>query len=226
MFYCLFLSFACHIDNGTISVMPKTKSRQIKRPRHYKKRWFLSKWWRRYEYKHTTLAILSVVGFVLVLDTAVVQGLLLAIEEAGPIGIFLTGILFVSFFTAAPATIILVNIAHYHNPVYIALIAGLGSVFGDWLILQFFEEQIGYELKPLAKKYGIMPIIRQMRTKRFRPMAVIIAMFLIATPSPDEAGLALLGLTKTPMRKLLPVIYLLNAGGILLLVLGVRALIE
>lgn len=198
--------------------MPKRKKRPYKFKHSY-----AARWWRRYAYKHTTIALVGLTLFVLALDTALIQGLLLSIKELGVLGIFITGILFVSFFTAGPATIILISIAPDYNPLLLALVAGAGSIIGDWLILRFVEEQVGYELKPLAKKYGVTPIIKQMKTKKFRPFAIAVGMFFIASPGPDEIGLGLLGLTKTPTRKLLPMVFVLNSCGILLLILGARA---
>lgn len=199
--------------------MAKRKKRSYKF-KHSK----LARWWRKYAFKHTTLAIIFLSIFVLALDTAVIQGLLLSIKELGIFGIFLTGILFVSFFTAGPATIILISVAPDYNPIYLSLTAALGSIIGDWIILKYFEENVGYELAPLAKKYGIMPMIKQMKTRKFRPFAIVIGMFFIASPGPDEVGLGLLGLTNTPPKKLMPLLFLLNSTGIFLLVVGARAI--
>lgn len=201
--------------------MLKTK-RKTKRPYRFKHS-RVARWWRRYEYKHTTVAMLIIVGFVLALDSAVIQGLLLIVREAGLFGIFVTGILFVSFFTAGPATLLLISSAPDYNPVLLSMVAAVGTLVGDWLILKFFEEKVSYELVPLAKKYGVMPMVKQMRRRRFRPIALLVGMVLIASPLPDEAGLGLLGITKTPMRILLPLVFALNAAGILLLVLAARS---
>lgn len=171
------------------------------------------------------MALLLVAVFLVALDTALIQGLLLTVREAGLLGTFITGILFVSFFTAGPATLILVNIAGDYNPVLLALTAGLGTLVGDWIILKFFEEKVSYELLPLAKKYGVLPMIRQMRRRRFRPIALLVGMLIIASPLPDEAGLGLLGLTKTPMRVILPLVFILNSVGIFLLIMAARSVI-
>lgn len=200
----------------------KKNKKRNKRIRHSP----LAKWWRRYSYKHTTLALLFFICFYLMLNTALVQGLLLSVKDLGLLGIFITGIFFVSFFTAGPATLILLSIASDHHPLLIASIAGTGAILGDFIILRFFEEQVGYELAPLAKKYGVMPMIKQMKSRKFRPIAILVAMIFIASPGPDEVGLGLLGLTNTPLRKLLPILFLLNTGGIYLLVLGARAVIS
>jgi hypothetical protein len=94
------------------------------------------------------------------------------------------------------------------------------------LILRFFKDKVGYELQPLAKKYGIIPLIRRLRAKKFRPLAVAAALLILASPWPDEAGLGLLGLTKTPVVKILPLIFAVNSLGIYLLVLAARNLAQ
>ncbi|MDZ7785532.1 MAG: hypothetical protein U5L95_00210 [Candidatus Saccharibacteria bacterium] len=197
-------------------------AKRKKRPYHYRHS-RPARWWREFGFKHTLLSLIIVGLFILLLDTALIQGLLLTIKETGLLGIFLLGILFVSFFTAAPATLLLISLAGDYNLVLMAMVAGAGTIIGDWIILQFFEEKVGYELKPLVKKYGITPIIRQMRTKKFRPIAVLVGMFFLASPLPDEAGLGLLGLTKTPIRKLLPIIFVINSTGIFILLAAARA---
>lgn len=203
--------------------MDKIKKQITRHTRKIRRHSPVARWWRRYGYKHTTLSLLFIVLFVMALDTALVSGLLLAVEQAGELGMFVAGVLFTSFFTAAPAVVILSAIADEYNPVYIALFAGLGTMLGDWIILRFFEDQVGYELKPIANKFGMGPMIRVIRSKAFRPVAVLISAVFIASPLPDEAGLALLGLTKLPMYKILAVTFALNTAGILILVLAARA---
>jgi membrane protein YqaA with SNARE-associated domain len=195
-------------------------AKRKKRARHT----HLEHWWRRYMFKHTTLAIVVAGLFILAIDTALVQGLFRLVEYAGLFGIFVTGILFVSFITVAPATLILVNAATDYDLLALALVAGAGSIIGDWLILRFFEDKVGYELQPLAKKYGINPTIRRLRTKKFRPFAIAAALLILASPWPDEAGLGLLGLTKTPVIRILPLIFVVNSLGIYLLALAARNL--
>jgi len=193
--------------------------------KHKNKHSKLAKWWRRYEYKHTTLAILAIAVFLLALDSALVQALLVSIKTLGLGGIFIAGILFVSFFTAAPAVVLLVAAADNYHPMTIAIVAGAGSIIGDWIILKLFEEKVAYELVPLAKKFGIMPIIRLLKRKVFQPVAITLGIIFVASPLPDEAGLALLGLSKLPLVKLLFITFLLNAIGILALAVGARLIV-
>jgi hypothetical protein len=196
-----------------MSTMPKKK--------HYKKHSFLAKWWRRYEYKHSTLAIVSIIGFVLLLDTALVQTVLDSIERLEVLGVFIAGVLFVSFFTAAPAVILLLDFLGAYNPFIIALVAGAGAAIGDLIIFTMLEDKIGYELKPLAKKFRLMKFINSLHKKKARLRTILIGSFIIASPLPDEAGIALLGLSHISAANLLVITFLLNAAGILVILLGV-----
>jgi hypothetical protein len=190
-----------------------------KRKYHFKHSW-LARWWRRYEYKHTTLATLALVLFVVGLDTALVQQGLASVEELGVVGILIAGALFTSFFTTAPALVMIVRFAEIYDPLTITLYAGMGSVVGDLIILKVFEEKVGYELLPLAKKFRLMSWLRKLRRKKNREKATLLGMLAIASPLPDEIGIGLLGIAHLPVISLLIITFLLNSAGILLLVLA------
>jgi membrane protein YqaA with SNARE-associated domain len=180
---------------------------------------YLARWWRRYEYKHSTVAVAAIGGFVLALDTTLVQSLLGAVEDMGILGIFIAGLLFVSFFTAAPAVVMLTSLADNFNPLTIAFYGAMGSAVGDWIILRFFEEKVAYELAPLAKKWKLMPLIRKLRRRKARERTTLLGMVAIASPLPDELGIALLGISHLPTVSLLIITTLLNGAGILVIVL-------
>lgn len=180
---------------------------------------FAARWWRRYQYKHTTVALLAIIGFVVALDTALVQAGLHYVEEMGIAGMFIAGMLFTSFFTAAPATVILVTMGGFYNPLEVAFYAGLGTVAGDWIILKVFEERVAYELKPLVKKFHLGKALRRIQSKRNRERTTLLGMFVIGSPLPDEVGIGLLGIAHLPTVSLLIITFLLNSAGILVLVL-------
>lgn len=194
---------------------------QIKRQYKFKHS-TAARWWRRYQYKHTTLALGAVAGFVLAIDTAIVQAGLTYIEHLGIIGMIIAGALFTSFFTAAPATVILIAMSSFYSPFVVAFYAAIGSVIGDWIILKVFEEKVAYELKPLVKKFRLMKLLSKIKSKRNREKATLLGMLVVASPMPDEVGIGLLGISHLPTISLLIITFLLNAGGILVLLLAVN----
>lgn len=187
---------------------------------HHIRRSRPAKAWRRFGYKHTSLAVAALFVFVIALDTSIVQALLSSIENLGIPGIILSGMLFVSFFTAAPAVVLLVELGYVYSPLEVAFYGAIGSAVGDLIILKLFEERIAHELKPLVRKWKLSPILRAIRSKRNRERATLAGMIAIASPLPDEIGIGLLGIAHLPTVSLLVVTFLLNAAGILILVLA------
>lgn len=177
--------------------------------------------WQKMEYKHTVALLIALGIFVLALDTAIFTTVLGAITEAGYVGAFLAGIMFVSLFTFAPASTALIILATTAglNPVLIALFAAFGAMVGDYLILRFAEEKVAYELKPIAIRLGIPQLIYYLQDKKRTDWLVRAAgAFVIASPLPDEMGIGLLGISKIGNLGFFSVCYVLNFVGILALV--------
>jgi hypothetical protein len=179
--------------------------------------------WQRWEYKHTTLLIVGLVVFIFILNTSIMTGVLNVIEGLGYAGVFLAGMMFVSLFTAVPAFFLLINF-HELNPLAIALVAGLGSMIGDYLILKYAEEQVAYELKPIAFRFGIPQTIGYLQGKKSTLGLVrLLGALIIVSPLPDEIGIGLLGLGKLRRAAFLGICYTLNTIGIFLIVIAARA---
>lgn len=175
--------------------------------------------WQRFAYKHTVSAIVAITIFVLLLDTVIVQTLLQSIVGLGYIGILLSGILFVSFFTAAPAVALLLTFVSSYDPLLVALIAGFGAMLGDLILLRFIGDRVGHELKPIAKRMKLLDFINLLHKKRLKPITATIGAIIIASPLPDEAGIALIGLSHISTIQLMILAFLLNTGGIFALLI-------
>lgn len=180
----------------------------------------LSRSWHRFAFRHTTGAIIAMSVFVLLLDSAIVQTLIKDITALGYVGMVLTGLLFVSFFTAAPAVVLLLAFADIHNPFVVAAVAGCGAMVGDYIILRFAEDKIAHELKPVAKRLKLISFINLLHRKRFKPVTATVGAVIIASPLPDEAGVALLGLSHISTTQLLALTLALNCAGIFILIIA------
>lgn len=180
--------------------------------------------WQRWEYKHTTFLLATLLVFILLLDTSFMTVIFEFISKLGYIGVFVAGILFVSIFTAVPAVALLISFGEY-NPVIVALIAGLGSMIGDYIILRFAEDKVAYELKPIAFKFGIPQTIAYMQGRKpTLGLVRLVGALIIASPLPDEIGVGLLGLGKLSKVSFLAICYVLNAAGIFIIILTVKSL--
>lgn len=178
----------------------------------------LHKHWKRWPYKHTTLLIIAIVLFVAFVDSAIMAAFFEFNTELGYVGAFIAGILFVSLFTASPAVVILFELGQQHNIWWVTLWAALGTVVGDFLILRLFEDKFLKELTLITRKLGGKKLLRRVRSKRFRPLEVISGLVIVASPFPDELGLAILDVSHLGKVRILMLCFVANALGILAIV--------
>ena len=184
-----------------------------------------NRWWLAYEYKHTTLAALAILAFVFLIDSALIVGVVYALDEIGYVSGLIAGALSVSFFTAVPALVLIFDLAQKFDPLLLALIVATGSVVGDWLILKFYEERIFTELGPLINKLRLRRIKQSLERPSTRWILVVVGAFFISSPLPDEVGLALMGISRSNRFAVLAVCFVLNFIGAWLIILAARALV-
>lgn len=183
----------------------------------------LNRLWLKYEYKHTTIAIAAILAFVLLFDTAFMSSIFMFLRQQAYVGAFVAGMLSASFFTAAPAAVLTVELATSPlDPWLLASFAGLGNAVGDMVLLLFFEERIFHELRPIFRKFKFKFAMHR-RKRRSLPLFLIGAL-AIMTPLPDEAGLGLLGVSRFPRVAIFVICLALNTLGAVAIVLVARAI--
>lgn len=155
---------------------------------------------------------------LLLLNTALVTAVLEWFKNVGLLGGFIGGIMSVSMFTTAPAVVLLISIADHINPWQLIFVASIGSVLGDWLIIKFLEDEVAEEVKPLLKKFHILPLIRKFQRSRSRWIVSVLGAIVLALPLPDEFGIALMDISKVKRRHLLIICFILNLIGLAALV--------
>lgn len=183
----------------------------------------LNKLWLRYEYKHTTLAILSLTLFILLVDSALIAAIFALIENLGFIGGIIAGMLSISFVTAAPAVVLLVDLAGKVEPHVLALMWATGSTLGDWITVRFYQEGVFHELKPLFRKLHLKSLVRVMKSRFTSWILFLVGAVIIATPLPDEVGLGLMGLSRIKRPYMVFMCFLLNLVGAYVIILAVQA---
>lgn len=189
-------------------------STELKKPFEYYQKW---------RYKNTALLVISFLVLLYFADSQFVRGFIVRIGELGYIGAFITGILFTSLFTAVPALVLLYHLADLYNPLFIALLAGIGAVVGDYIIFRFLKDRVFGELQLLFNKMGGSYIAKMFRTPYFIWLLPFVGAFIVASPLPDEAGITLLSLSKLKNWQFIAIAFLLNAIGIFLVVTLARS---
>lgn len=141
------------------------------------------------------------------------------------LGIIIAGVFFTSFFTTPISIVMLGTFAKTTPLPILALLGGFGAMLGDYVIFRFVKDRVSEDLTYLfshAKRKRFFAIFR---TKLFRFFIPFIGALIIASPLPDEIGIAMLGMTKVKNRTFFILSFLLNSTGIFLVGLAARAVV-
>lgn len=140
-----------------------------------------------------------------------------------PIEAVIAGFFFTSLLTIAPAGVALVEMAQVAPLLEVALWGAAGAVVGDLVLFFFVRDAISEDVMSLLRgRWGKK--LKALAHTPFLSWAVpVMGALAIASPLPDEIGIAMLGLSKTDLRFLIPVSYAMNFLGILLIGLVVQA---
>lgn len=173
--------------------------------------------------KDIAIVALSVLIAIILLKTGVVIDLIVSWKKWGLFGSFIAGMFFTSVFTAAPATVVLAEIAQINSIFWTAFFGGIGALIGDLVIFQFFKNRLSEDILYLlgtSKSRRLLPIFR---LRIFRWSIGFLGALMIASPLPDELGLAMLGFSKIKTSLFIPISFLFNSLGILVIGLVARA---
>lgn len=174
------------------------------------------------QYKYTIGFAFSIFVALILFLTGTFDLLANSLNGAGYPSAVIAGFLFPITFTAAASGLYLVELGTDLNPIIIALLAGFGAMLADLLMFRFINGTIIQELKLIMAL--LVPPHRRKRMERLTRHRVFllgipfIASLLIASPLPDEIGVALFGLVNFKPKYLSLITYVLNTAGIFLLV--------
>ena len=172
----------------------------------------------------TTVFALSLSFAWWLLKSGYLQGLVETILPFRFISEIVAGIFYTSFLTSPISVAMLVVLAQTNNPVLTALLAGIGTVIGDLLIVKFFRSEISSDLKLVSKGLHLQRINVFLKILHIDFLIPVLGAIIVASPLPDELGLTMLGASKLNYRELAILSYILNTAGILLIVVPVNLL--
>lgn len=181
------------------------------------------------EYIRHVLRDVFIVSFSIILAIFLARSGLIAslIDTAagyGALASLLSGMFFTSIFTIAPSTVALATISHSFPPIMVALWGGLGAMIADLIIFLFIRERIYVDVDGLMKKSLKKHFLSLFHYGFIKWVVLFAGAFIIASPIPDEIGLALIGLSRVKIIYILPVVFVLHSTGIFLFVIAARAI--
>jgi hypothetical protein len=170
------------------------------------------------------IMIASIVFAVLLVETGILTNVLSA-PQFKVLGSFIAGIFFTSAFTMAPAAIALGQSAEAYSPFWVALYGSMGALVGDLILLFLIRDSLNEDITALIKKMHIKKYLRGHHFGFLKWLSPLLGAVIIASPLPDEMGIALLGVSKIKMRYVVPISFVMNYIGILLII-GIAGLFK
>lgn len=169
--------------------------------------------------------ILSVAIAVILAKTGALAGMLTSTQEWEILGSLLAGMFFVSIFTAAPAGVVLFEIAAANSIWEVALFGGIGALIGDLIIFRFIKDSLSEDIYWLIKKTKQDRLFSIFKLKLVRWVVPFLGALMVASPLPDELGLTMMGLSKIKTSAFIPISFLLNFFGILIIGLFAKGIL-
>lgn len=171
------------------------------------------------------LIALSILVSIILAKTHVLTQALTSTAELELLGTFIAGMFFTSIFTTAPAIATLGEIALVQSVFVTAVIGALGSVAGDFLIFRFVKDRLSSDVIEVLRYEGVLKRLRAVfKLRFFRWFTFFLGGLVIASPLPDELGIALLGFSKMKTSWFFLLSFVFNFLGILGIGLAARAL--
>lgn len=171
------------------------------------------------------LIALSVVVAILLARTGLIIDIVDNTRESELVGSFVSGIFFTSSFTVAPAGTVLVEISRVNGVLLTALFGAFGAMLGDLVIFRFAKNRFVEHLSGYVREIGGTERLRRFFTRpSTRWVSIAIGTLVLASPLPDELGVAILGANRLDGRLMLPLAFVANAAGIAAICLAAQAL--
>jgi len=161
---------------------------------------------------------LSIFIALILTETTVLERILDSTRELGIVGSFIAGLFFTSVFTTAPAIVTLGKITLLQPILQTAFFGAVGAVVGDLIIFKFVKDHVSEHVMELVNQQGGGRRLRHLlKLKLFRWSAFFVGGLIIASPLPDELGIALTGFSKMRSYQFVLLSFTFNFLGIILI---------
>lgn len=169
--------------------------------------------------------VASIAATIFLARAGIAHRVALVADGSAPWGSFVSGIFFVSLFTAAPATLLLAEISRVHSIFLTACFGALGALVGDYLLFRFIRDKLSARLVAVAHNVRIRKMMLFTQAPVFRWIVPVVGAFIVMSPLPDEIGLMMMGLSGMRTSTFIPLSFALNFIGILAIGFGARSLL-
>ncbi|OGG64310.1 hypothetical protein A3C94_02060 [Candidatus Kaiserbacteria bacterium RIFCSPHIGHO2_02_FULL_55_17] len=171
------------------------------------------------------IIVLSVLVAILLVRTDTLENLLLAAESLGVWSAFVAGLFFTSIFTTAPAIAALGEISLLQGIFSTALFGAAGCVVGDLIIFRFFRNRLSEHIAEIVTHRSVWRRFHLLFARRFfRWITFFVGGFILASPLPEELGIAILGFSRMRVKYFAVLSFVFNFLGIAVIGLIARSI--
>jgi len=171
------------------------------------------------------IILISIFVAILLAQSGILNEILLSAGQFKFVGNFIAGMFFTSVFTTPVAIVALGEMARVDNLLTVSLLGGLGAIIGDLVIFWFIRDQFAEHVMSLVEHRTIGRKIKSLFSlKYFRWFTFLLGGLIISSPFPDELGIGLLGFSKMRLMWFIPISFVFNSIGILLIGIVARAI--
>ncbi|TSC86111.1 MAG: Uncharacterized protein G01um10148_617 [Parcubacteria group bacterium Gr01-1014_8] len=170
----------------------------------------------KYHLIHLSGSLLASVLFAaLIIRSGIVHVLISTTDGFAQVGSFVAGFFCTSMLTIAPSIVVLGQLSVDTSIWSVALIGAVGAVCGDYVLFWIVRDKFSEDVKYLIS-HATMPMrFKAMwHTRLIHRLLPFIGALIIASPLPDELGLALLGFSNIRKERFFLVMFCMNFIGI------------
>lgn len=171
-------------------------------------------------WKDFYILVLSIICTIILVKTGAMNTVVYSASNFGIIGIFIVGIFFTSIFTITPAGVVLASLAQSEPLLQVAVFGAIGAVVGDLLIYLYLKDTLAADILYIVHKNRNKVLKQFFHLRIWRWLTPLLGAIVIASPLPDELGLAMMGLSKMKTFILIPISFTFNFVGIILVALA------
>jgi len=163
------------------------------------------------------IMILSICAAVFLIKTEIAHNFVISLGDLQWLGIIFAGIFFTSIFTTAPSIALLGGFAQTESLLVVSVLGGFGAVLGDFIIFTLVREKMSKGFShllsvPQRRRFSVI-----FKKEIFRFFLPLFGAVIIASPLPDELGVALLRISKMSKKRFLILSFVLNSVGIFII---------
>lgn len=175
---------------------------------------------------YTVLFLITLSISLLLFTSGILFASITVINNIPLLAEFIAGFLYSSFITSPLAVFMIALLAKSHPPLQIAFIGGVGSMLADLILFKFVRLIFFGSFSPLTQSRHFNKILARIhRNRSFNYIAPFVGVIIIASPLPDEIGVAIFGLTKLPTITVALLTYIFNMMGIYILSIIARQIV-